>query len=223
MKKNASPRRMDAQLHVDMQLTAVTQLSAVARNQGHEAWGGRRQTDKAEGEPNRRGSIRASSLYSFNQLACCEVKILDRATRFKAHHFAKMSSGQDGAEINQATAKTKGDERIWDRAEPGKHTDEFREWIGLPTTTDDASEATESTTRPRPTARCPDLWEVFVPKVGHCGVWEKSSNKERHVSFGDSGTTASANCVGDLIQISQYLAVGHSGVFTIDQCSTEEP
>lgn len=82
-KKNASPRRMDAQLHVDMQLTAVTQLNAVARNQSREAWGGCRRTDKAEGGPNRRRSIRASFLYSFNQLVCCEVEVLDQATQFR--------------------------------------------------------------------------------------------------------------------------------------------
>lgn len=142
----------------------------------------------------------------------------------QAHNFAKMSSDQDGVDTNPATAKITGDDMIWDRAESGKDTEVFREWIGLPTT-GDASEATNSTTenRPNPTTGCEVSWEIFVPKEGHYGVWEKSPNKERHVSFGDNGTTASANCVGDLIQISQYLGAGRSGVFTIDQCSTPEP
>lgn len=137
------------------------------------------------------------------------------------HNFAKMSSDQDKS---PATAKITGDELIWDSAESGKDTRVFNEWIGLPTT-GEVREATHSTAenRPHPTAGCVGPWEIFVPKEGHYAIWEKSPNKERHVSFGDNGTTASANGVGDLIQISQYLGAGRSGVFTIDQCSTPEP
>ncbi|KAF3768201.1 hypothetical protein M406DRAFT_349693 [Cryphonectria parasitica EP155] len=66
-------------------------------------------------------------------------------------------------------------------------------------------------------------WEIFSPKDEHCGIWHSSPNKERHASFGDKGTTASTTCYGDLIQTSQFLGAGHSGMFTIDQKSTSEP
>lgn len=66
-------------------------------------------------------------------------------------------------------------------------------------------------------------WEIFVPEDSHCGTWDKSPNKHRHASFGDKGTTASTNCYGDLIQMSQHLTAGRSGVFTIDDTSVREP
>lgn len=68
-----------------------------------------------------------------------------------------------------------------------------------------------------------DARRIFVPDDKYCGIWHDSPNKERHASFGDGGTTASASCLGDLMQMSQYLGVGQSGVFTLDQASTDEP
>ncbi|KAI3399105.1 hypothetical protein diail_7684 [Diaporthe ilicicola] len=42
--------------------------------------------------------------------------------------------------------------------------------------------------------------ELFSPQDVHCGTWNDSPNKEQHASFGDQGTTASANCYGDILQ-----------------------
>lgn len=64
---------------------------------------------------------------------------------------------------------------------------------------------------------------IFEPKAEHCGVWEDAINKDCYASFGDRGTTASASCFGNLIQVSQYLEAGHSGVFTMDSENTDEP
>lgn len=63
----------------------------------------------------------------------------------------------------------------------------------------------------------------FEPKDQHCGIWKDAPNKQCHASFGDQGTTASVSCYGDLIQMSQFLGVGHSGVFTIDHRSIDKP
>jgi len=68
-----------------------------------------------------------------------------------------------------------------------------------------------------------DTKGIFVPEDEDCGIWEKSPNKARSASFGDGGTTASVSCFGDLIQMSQYLGVGNSGVFTIDQVCMRGP
>lgn len=68
-----------------------------------------------------------------------------------------------------------------------------------------------------------DFQRIFVPEEKNCGIWYDSPNKERHASFGDCGTTASASCFGDLMQMSQYLGVGRSGIFVVDQTSTSEP
>lgn len=64
---------------------------------------------------------------------------------------------------------------------------------------------------------------TFSPKDQHCGIWQSPPNKTCHASFGDGGTTASTNCYGDIIQMTQYLGVGRSGFFSMDQESTDEP
>lgn len=43
------------------------------------------------------------------------------------------------------------------------------------------------------------------------------------VSFGDSGTTATVNAYGQLVQITRYLGVGQSGFFSVDHQKTPEP
>lgn len=65
--------------------------------------------------------------------------------------------------------------------------------------------------------------QLFEPKDQHCGIWEDSPNKESHASLGDQGTTASVSCFGDLMQMSQFLGAGSSGVFSIDHDFTDEP
>lgn len=64
---------------------------------------------------------------------------------------------------------------------------------------------------------------MFEPKDQHCGIWNDAPNKKCHASFGDQGTTASVSCYGDLIQMSQFLGAGHSGVFSIDHEPTSKP
>lgn len=64
---------------------------------------------------------------------------------------------------------------------------------------------------------------IFVPKDQHCGIWHSPPNKSCSSSFGDQGTTASTNCFGDIIQLTQYLGAGHSGLFSMDQLFTAEP
>lgn len=64
---------------------------------------------------------------------------------------------------------------------------------------------------------------LFEPKDQHCGIWKDASNKECHASMGDQGTTASVSSYGDLMQMSQFLGAGSSGVFSIDHRSTAEP
>lgn len=64
---------------------------------------------------------------------------------------------------------------------------------------------------------------TFSPKDQHCGIWQSPPNKTCHASFGDKGTTASTNCYGVIIQMTQYLGAGRSGFFSMDQESTDEP
>lgn len=64
---------------------------------------------------------------------------------------------------------------------------------------------------------------VFKPKDEHCGIWKDPPNQRCHASLGDRGTTASVSCFGNLVQMSQFLGAGHSGVFTIDHQATDEP
>lgn len=65
--------------------------------------------------------------------------------------------------------------------------------------------------------------QIFEPKDQHCGIWEDAPNRECHASIGDQGTTASVSCYGNLIQMSQFLGAGQSGVFSTDHKLTEEP
>lgn len=65
--------------------------------------------------------------------------------------------------------------------------------------------------------------EIYVPPDESLAIWTASPNKEQHASFGADGTTASATCDGDLIQMTRYLGAGHSGLFAMDQTTTEEP
>lgn len=64
---------------------------------------------------------------------------------------------------------------------------------------------------------------VFEPKDVHCGIWQDAPNPRCHASFGDRGTTASVSCFGNLVQMSQFLGAGRSGVFSMDHKLTWEP
>lgn len=65
--------------------------------------------------------------------------------------------------------------------------------------------------------------QVFVPKDEHCAMWHSAPNSGCHASFGDEGTTASVSCYGHLVQMSRYLGAGKSGMFSMNQRSSEEP
>lgn len=65
--------------------------------------------------------------------------------------------------------------------------------------------------------------ELFVPKDEHCGIWHSPPNADCASSFGDNGTTASVSCYGELIHLSQHLAIGSSGIFTLDDGDLDEP
>ncbi|KAL1874482.1 hypothetical protein Daus18300_003500 [Diaporthe australafricana] len=113
-----------------------------------------------------------------------------------------MSDTETGSERNQPAASTRGKKPLWDESKLENEVEKFNDWINISTT---------------------NVQRTFVPDDKYCGIWYESPNKERHASFGDGGTTASVGCLGDLMQMSQYLGVGHSGIFTADQRLTHEP
>lgn len=82
--------------------------------------------------------------------------------------------------------------------------------------------STSDPSRPDRERGLPDH-ELFVPKDEHCGIWHNPPNADCASSFGDNGTTASVSCHGALIHLSQYLAVGPSGSFTLDHEGLDEP
>lgn len=55
------------------------------------------------------------------------------------------------------------------------------------------------------------------------GSWESAPNSNCHASFGDLGTTATIGAFGQLLQFSDYLGAGSSGVFSADHAVTDEP
>ncbi|KAF2675989.1 hypothetical protein K458DRAFT_492750 [Lentithecium fluviatile CBS 122367] len=63
----------------------------------------------------------------------------------------------------------------------------------------------------------------FTPESRHCSTWEDAPNPMTFASFGDEGVTATVNAYGHLLQFSQYLGVGSSGVFSVDQAHVSEP
>lgn len=56
-----------------------------------------------------------------------------------------------------------------------------------------------------------------------CATWEDAPNSKCYASFGDNGTTASVGAYGHLMQISQYLEAGRSGMFALVSRVTDEP
>lgn len=55
------------------------------------------------------------------------------------------------------------------------------------------------------------------------GRWEDAPNSKCHASFGEHGTTATIGTFGQLIQFSDHLNAGTSGMFCADHASTPEP
>lgn len=54
-------------------------------------------------------------------------------------------------------------------------------------------------------------------------TWENSPNSKCYASFGDNGTTATVGAYGHLMQTSQYLEAGRSGMFALVSRLTDEP
>ncbi|KAH8777643.1 hypothetical protein F5883DRAFT_236440 [Diaporthe sp. PMI_573] len=59
----------------------------------------------------------------------------------------------------------------------------------------------------------------------HCGKWseEWGIGYSHHASFGANGTTASISQYGDVMQITQYLGKGSSGMFCMDHTEVSDP
>lgn len=54
-------------------------------------------------------------------------------------------------------------------------------------------------------------------------TWDNSPNSKCYASFGDNGTTATVGAYGHLMQTSQYLEAGRSGMFAMVSRLTDEP
>lgn len=63
----------------------------------------------------------------------------------------------------------------------------------------------------------------YEPTDGECISSGSTSGTGTYASFGDNGTTASISAYGDLMQISTFLGLGRSGIFTVDSDKLSEP
>ncbi|KAL1870727.1 hypothetical protein Daus18300_005047 [Diaporthe australafricana] len=55
------------------------------------------------------------------------------------------------------------------------------------------------------------------------GSWQATPNTTCHASFGDQGATATVGAFGQLLQFSQYLGAGSSGIFSVDHIGVHKP
>lgn len=66
--------------------------------------------------------------------------------------------------------------------------------------------------------------DIFTPEEDNCGIWHDAPwTSVFSCSIGDKGTTASISAYGDLVQLSQYMGFGRSGIFTLEKPCLEEP
>lgn len=65
--------------------------------------------------------------------------------------------------------------------------------------------------------------QVYRPENADCGAWMSPSNPLCPASFGAHGTTATAGAFGQLVQFSDFLDAGNSGIFSAGHCFTREP
>lgn len=56
-----------------------------------------------------------------------------------------------------------------------------------------------------------------------CGSWQDAPNSNCHASFGDQGTTATVGAFGQLLQLSDFIDAGSSGMFSVDHAGVDEP
>lgn len=61
------------------------------------------------------------------------------------------------------------------------------------------------------------------PNEDQCAFWDNAPNSKCYASFGDEGTTATVGAYGHLMQVSQYLEAGRSGMFALGSRKAEEP
>ncbi len=66
-------------------------------------------------------------------------------------------------------------------------------------------------------------YQHYEPTDGECISVESVPGSKTYASFGDDGTTASVSAYGEIIQISKYLGLGDSGIFSVDPDELEEP
>lgn len=143
-----------------------------------------------------------------------------------------------GPSTTADNTQANGEKLLWEESSTGWHEKEkqreeipesVKEWIGENGSRKTATQKDATTQTAQADGSVQDHsaisgeWDIFVPGEGEYDIWESSPNKERPSSFGDKGTTASASCYGDLIQVSRFLGAGHSGVFSIDQAPTPRP
>ncbi|KAK2606669.1 hypothetical protein N8I77_005403 [Diaporthe amygdali] len=72
----------------------------------------------------------------------------------------------------------------------------------------------------QPSASGPQLYR---PENADCGAWMSPSNPKCPASFGTRGTTATAGAFGQLVQFSNFLGAGNSGMFSAGHCWTDKP
>lgn len=65
--------------------------------------------------------------------------------------------------------------------------------------------------------------QCFIPEDAECRGWVSPSNPKCPASFGDHGTTATAGAFGQLVQFSDYLGAGNSGMFSASHYYAETP
>ncbi|KAH6643260.1 hypothetical protein BKA67DRAFT_665085 [Truncatella angustata] len=69
---------------------------------------------------------------------------------------------------------------------------------------------------------CEDRRE-FRPSLEQCRSWGDAPNPKTYASFGDNGTTATVSAYGNIVQFDTYIGEGHSGMFSADHGSVQEP
>lgn len=70
-----------------------------------------------------------------------------------------------------------------------------------------------------------DKQPLLVVNDKHCGEWSQKWGEgcSHHASFGANGTTASISRYGDVMQVTQYLGKGSSGIVSMDHTEVPEP
>lgn len=86
----------------------------------------------------------------------------------------------------------------------------------------------QGTNLPQVTGKSENASRASLPPVSQsedldCGSWQEAPNSKCHASFGDQGTTATVGAFGQLIQFSDHLDAGSSGMFCADHAGVPQP